>query len=115
MNWTPASRAAGLAAGAIACLLIGMLLGEVATSGERPQILQALTHPAGPRMRRTRPSGTGNGSTVRRPAVTTTVTSTETRAASAPVTNTVTMTEPPTTVTVTETTTTSPTTDTTGP
>jgi hypothetical protein len=116
VNWTPASRNAALIAGAIVCLLMGMLVGVIATGGGKHEILQAITHPASPSPRiQSTPSSDTLDPTTPAETVTTTATTTKTQTTPAPPARTITVTEPPTTVTVTDTTTTPPTTSTTGP
>jgi hypothetical protein len=46
--WTRASCIAALAAGSVACLLIGMLAGVMAAGGHASDVIPAITNPVGP-------------------------------------------------------------------
>ena len=45
-RWTRASYAAALVAGAITCLVVGMLVGVLASGGHPHNVLQVITDPA---------------------------------------------------------------------
>jgi cytoskeletal protein RodZ len=47
-RWTRASRLAALVAGAITCLVVGMLVGVLASGGHPHNVLQVITDPAPP-------------------------------------------------------------------
>ena len=93
-TWTRAGRAAALVAGALVCLMVGLLAGVMAAGGKPADVLTVLRTPATP--------AAATASVRRRPH---TVTVTATAPAAAPVTRirTETVTTPASTVTVTST------------
>lgn len=77
-RWTRPSRVAALVAGAITCLVVGMLAGVLASGGRPHNVLQVITDPASPASAHDVQPKSGNKPVLPTLSPTTTVTSTTT-------------------------------------